>query len=136
VCAEGAGRRGGLALTQQGYAAIRSKIIGPQMYITRLEIRNYKSFLNSGPVELKLGFNVITGQNNAGKTAFLEALSLRFAADPHRSLRTMPNPGDRLELESSVDISFAVDRRELAQALEVPDRTFYIPTPPAREQGS
>ena len=41
------------------------------MKITRFQVRNFKSFLDSGEVALKPGFNVITGQNSAGKTSML-----------------------------------------------------------------
>ena len=107
----------------------------PQMYISRFEIRNYKSFFRSNPLELKPGFNVITGQNNAGKTAFLEGLSLRFTADPHRSLRTMPTAGERPDPVSSVDIRFEISRSELLQMLGVQEAEYYIAAPLSGTQG-
>ncbi len=39
------------------------------MWITKFQVTNFKSFLDSGEIALKQGFNVITGQNSAGKTA-------------------------------------------------------------------
>lgn len=63
------------------------------MYIESIAIKNYKSFLDFGPIQFGPGFNVIVGANNVGKTALLEALSLRFISRPHRSPSTVPHVG-------------------------------------------
>lgn len=104
------------------------------MYIGKFQVLNFKSFHDSGEVELKPGFNVITGQNSAGKTALLEAMTLQFAANPHRSLRTIPAPGSRHSQESIVRATFSVPRNELLDligpgplALPEPQRGFMIP---------
>lgn len=47
------------------------------MKITALRVVNYKGFFDSGFVELGAGWNVVVGQNNAGKTAFMEGFRLR-----------------------------------------------------------
>ena len=99
------------------------------MYISRFEICNFKSYFRSNPLELEPGLNIITGQNNAGKTAFLDALSLRFTCDPHRSLRTMPNVGVRPAPVSCVDISFVISSAALHQILEIPEAEYYIAAP-------
>jgi predicted ATPase len=44
--------------------------------ITELRIINYKGFADSGFVALNPAWNVIVGQNNAGKTAFIEGFRL------------------------------------------------------------
>jgi hypothetical protein len=56
-------------------------------------IENYKSFDGTGPVKLGAGFNVVVGQNNSGKTAFLEALCPRLIGNnPHRRIECgVPN---------------------------------------------
>ena len=51
------------------------------MYISKFQILNFKSYRDSTEIEFKPGFNIITGKNNAGKTALLEALTLRFGAN-------------------------------------------------------
>jgi recombinational DNA repair ATPase RecF len=63
------------------------------MHISKFQIANYKSFQESGEIVLKPGFNVLTGQNSAGKTALLEALTLQFTPTPHISDRTLPFRG-------------------------------------------
>lgn len=55
------------------------------MYLSKIRIEDYKSFRDSGEIEFKPGINIIVGQNNSGKTALLEALSLKFENKPHRS---------------------------------------------------
>src|SRR5215211_6314598 len=85
------------------------------MYIRSFEVSNYKSFLASGEVALTAGFNVIVGPNNVGKTALVEALSLDFKDQPHRSLQTAPNPQTRASGDSRVTVSFEVGRDELIQ---------------------
>jgi len=62
------------------------------MRIVSAQIENYKSFLDSGDIQFSPGFNVIVGQNNAGKTALVEALSLDFDNKHHRSSITVPTP--------------------------------------------
>ena len=59
------------------------------MRIENFRVVNYKSFADSGEMRLKPSFNVIVGRNNVGKTALAEAVSLRFQAKPHRSLKTV-----------------------------------------------
>ena len=65
-------------------------------YISKIHIESYKCFRNLGPLNLDPGINVIVGQNNAGKTALLEALSLRFDSKPHRSLNESVLPTNSL----------------------------------------
>ncbi len=60
------------------------------MYLSSFRIENYKSFRTTDVISLTPGFNVIVGQNNAGKTALVEALSLTGGNVPHRSLIALP----------------------------------------------
>jgi predicted ATPase len=98
------------------------------MYISHAQIENYKSFLKSPKLELSPGFNLITGANNAGKTALLECLGLRFLANPHRSTQTLNIPPNQ---ESSVDISFMVDAADLWHTFKMrsPSTTYWIQLP-------
>jgi predicted ATPase len=59
------------------------------MYISKFQVFNYKSFKDSTLLEFKPGINIIIGQNNAGKTAFLEALELGFSDHPHKNIRKL-----------------------------------------------
>lgn len=99
------------------------------MYISQFRIGNYKSFDETAPLELKPGFNIITGQNNAGKTALTEALSLSFPGNPHRSLKTVPAPDIAPNRVSWVDIDFTVSRDELFELLLSGSRTYLVATP-------
>lgn len=57
------------------------------MYLSKIRVKNYKSFNDSGEIEFKPGINIIVGQNNSGKTTLLEALSFKFESKPHINLR-------------------------------------------------
>lgn len=60
------------------------------MRVTHFQIVNYKSFRETEKIPLGRNVTVIVGQNNVGKTALAEALSLRFRRQSHRSLSTIP----------------------------------------------
>lgn len=57
------------------------------MYLSKIRVKNYKSFNDSGKIEFKQGINIIVGQNNSGKTALLEALELNFIDNPHKNIK-------------------------------------------------
>ena len=109
------------------------------MYIAKFQVNNYKSFLSSQLVNLTSGFNVVVGQNNAGKTALVEAVSLHFENKNHLSLKTSPSPGLLLHdsLLSTVKIAFQLAEREAEQLLINARGSFYLPlregTDPANE---
>lgn len=48
------------------------------MYISKLCIKNYKSFLDSGVIELKEDIFAFIGQNNTGKSAILDSIQVFF----------------------------------------------------------
>jgi predicted ATP-dependent endonuclease of OLD family len=54
------------------------------MRINSFRIFNYKSFSDSGQHSLGPNINLVVGQNNVGKTALMQALSLQFMSRPHR----------------------------------------------------
>lgn len=60
------------------------------MYVKSLKINNYKSFWESEEIPFEKGFNLIVGQNDAGKSALLECLLPGIENKPHRSLLTAP----------------------------------------------
>lgn len=99
------------------------------MYISRFQVRNYKSFWQPEAIDLKPGFNIVTGQNSSGKTALLEALSLSFDYNPHRSLTTLPSPDTALGGASCVDFTFSVDREELFDLLAAKAQNYFLPLP-------
>src|SRR6266568_7395002 len=99
------------------------------MYIAKFQVKNYKSFLSSQEIDLTSGFNVVVGQNNAGKTALVEALSLRFDSKYHLSMKTSPNPGVLLHdaFTSTVQIAFQLAEEEAEQLLINARSSFYMP---------
>ena len=82
------------------------------MYLSKFQLFNYKSLLDSGLLDFTLGINIIFGQNYSGKTALLEALSLNFADKPHRSIKTFPDASSRIDEESKAEISLTFHKDE------------------------
>ena len=83
------------------------------MYISRLQLLNYKSFRDSGVLEFQPGINIIVGANNSGKTALLEALTLRFKTSPHRSIETLPQPNSTPIRESVAKVTLIFTKAEI-----------------------
>jgi AAA15 family ATPase/GTPase len=108
------------------------------MYIARFQVENYKSFLSSQELHLTPGFNVIVGQNNVGKTALVEALSLHFDNKYHVSMKTSPNPGVLLHdsFTSTVQIAFRFAEGEAEQLLINARSPFYLPLRSESDFGS
>jgi predicted ATPase len=73
------------------------------LHISSIQIENYKGFIQSEEIHFTPGFNVIVGANNAGKTALIEALSLKFQNKLHRN---------RVGKNSRVTIGIKVDAQE------------------------
>src|SRR4051812_7419549 len=97
------------------------------MHVTSLTVQNYKSFASAGPLTFRTGFNVNVGQNNVGKTALLEALSLGIGSQPHRSLVTVPTPMSTPLPISSVQMTLRLDRGELSDILATQVPQFWAP---------
>lgn len=87
------------------------------MYISRFQVGNYKSFHEPAALEFTPAFNIVSGQNNAGKTALLEALGLNFVGKPHRSLTTLPARDAAPDELSWADVSFTLPSSELVELM-------------------
>jgi predicted ATPase len=107
------------------YLAVRGSEL---MYISKFQVVNYKSYRETGEIELWPGFNIVVGQNSAGKTALLEALQLQFAWSPHRSMATLPVAGSMNSTPCSVRLSFAAEPDELLALLKGIG-TFWLAAP-------
>src|ERR1700730_2696348 len=105
------------------------------MYISHFQVRNYKSFREPAALEFTQGFNIVSGQNNAGKTALLEALGLNFTVNPHRSIKTVPARGAVPDQSSVAEVSFTVSPKEVHEYLLALPRgnTYHLAKP---DQGS
>ncbi len=98
------------------------------MRILEFSLHNYKSYPSVGPLRFEPGFNVIVGPNNAGKTALLEGLTLRFSPNPHRSLGTLPRATVPVDPTSSATIGVAATGQEVRDFL-LTQSQFLIPVP-------
>jgi hypothetical protein len=97
------------------------------MRICSFKIKNYKSFLEPRELILEEGFNLIVGQNNVGKTALLEALSLGFMGKPHRSQLTAQLPTTIIDPLSTALVKLAVSGAELRELLLGIGGEFHVP---------
>lgn len=79
------------------------------MYLSKFQLFNYKSFQDSGLLEFTPGINIIVGQNNAGKTALLESLTLNFSDVPHRGIKTLKTPLSTLDNTLSKSKIYIID---------------------------
>jgi len=88
------------------------------MYISKIRVCNYKSFEDSEWLEFDSGINIIIGQNNSGKTALLEALSLDFFNAPHRSLKTVAEVNSQISTESYVEVILVFEKEEIRKFIK------------------
>jgi predicted ATPase len=103
------------------------------MYLRSARVRNFKSFIDSGLANFARGFSVVVGQNNSGKTAFLQAISLDFQNQPNRSHIARPEPVSQLTRspqQSAVQIDVALSGTQFHQSLLLyTGGTFCLPLP-------
>jgi predicted ATPase len=99
------------------------------MYISKFKVSNYKSFLETENIEVNKGINIITGQNNAGKTALLQILSLKYQSKPHRSTKTLPSRNSLPNNLSIIDIEFTLSRQEIVTFLYSQSGNIQLPMP-------
>ncbi len=97
------------------------------MLIAKFKVENYKSFPRSEEISLSHGVNVIVGGNDSGKTALIEALSLRIEDKPHESIKTVPYPGASREPASRVHVTFELGEEELKNLLLDNEPNFFVP---------
>ena len=57
------------------------------MFISELNIDNYKGFKSKNKIKFSEGMNVLIGHNNAGKTTVIEALRLLFDVNMSKNLK-------------------------------------------------
>lgn len=102
------------------------------MYLSKIRVKDYKSFRDSGEIEFKSGINIIVGQNNSGKTTLLEALGIKIQDIPHRSLKTQKNKiytNDNAD-NSTLYVSLQLLGRDFPNFDEIEDGSrFWIPLP-------
>jgi hypothetical protein len=97
-----------------------------QMKIDAIKIENYKGFYDSGFVLLNPQWNVIVGQNNAGKTAFMEGF--RLSGNPNSPHKDSRFPPDHLwPQHSKFSVRMNVQRPWLLKQWLKSGTQFYLP---------
>jgi predicted ATPase len=97
-------------------------------------VSNFKSYLDSGRLPLTSGMTVVVGRNSAGKSALLDALGLRFMGRPHRSLKSLPHPGDAEDPVSRVHLQARCPGPELKRTFLQSNSQYYFPWPKGTTQ--
>jgi hypothetical protein len=100
------------------------------MYISQFQINDYKGFYESSQLRFQPGINVIIGRNNMGKSALLEALSLRFPNIPYRSSGLERSPREESQARSWANVSLTLNRQELFRHLPQLQQPLCVPLPP------
>jgi energy-coupling factor transporter ATP-binding protein EcfA2 len=102
------------------------------MRIVAFQIENFKSFYSTPEIKIDSpGLTVIVGQNNAGKTALVQALSIdRLTQAPHKSLKTVRQSEAHPLGRSTVHITFEFAGYELRGLLPTKEKVanLYLPT--------
>jgi predicted ATP-dependent endonuclease of OLD family len=99
------------------------------MFIKKLQIFNYKSYINSNLLQFTPGINIIVGRNNSGKTSLLELLTLNFENHPHKSIKTLPNKHFILKDKSKLEITLHINKEELRSFIKRLSTNIGIPKP-------
>src|SRR5690349_16419259 len=100
------------------------------MWISEFSLTNYKSFRETGSLTLKPGFNIVVGPNNAGKTALLEGITMRYSAIPHRSTRihrTATSPDNPTSRADATIVTTGTEVRDTI--LAAGKQEFLLPVP-------
>jgi hypothetical protein len=81
------------------------------MYLDRFRVQNFRSFTDTGWLQLGAGATAIVGQNNSGKTALLQAIGHKLTPRPHLDADTRRDqPGNPI---SRVGFEFVVSGEEV-----------------------
>ena len=97
------------------------------MRFVNVRIKNYKSWLDSEVISFNKGLNIIVGQNNAGKTALLEALSLSSDNKPHITEITKPESDSSINSISEYTVTLQFDENELLSFAYNLQEDYFIP---------
>ena len=103
------------------------------MYITRVELKDVKSYTKSGPIWFAPGVNAISGPTGAGKSTILEAIGFALFDTLPYAQRQFVREGAR---RGEVVVSFvdALDEREYQVVRPVGGGSLYVYDPEIRRR--
>jgi len=85
------------------------------MRLLKFRIKNYKSIIDTGECELSRdNITILAGQNEAGKTAILEALR---DFDINRRISLEAKPDGQEEANSEIECEFSIEKEDLDEAI-------------------
>ena len=95
------------------------------MFIASVRLTSFKCFRDTPEIHFWRGINLITGRNNAGKSALLEALNLKYSNAPHVPV----SPATTIQ-PSSFEYTVELSGEELRQIIRSIGRAnIRIPAP-------
>jgi predicted ATPase len=105
------------------------------MRIESVRIKNYKSFRDTGPIQMAPAFTVLIGPNNSGKTAFLETLRAGLLQNkPHLGHdRTDEGLPQAVNPNSDVEYDITITGKEIKWRILSSDETLQFPVKDARD---
>lgn len=99
------------------------------MLIKNFKVSNYKSWRLSPEITFDSGINIVVGQNNSGKTALLEALSVKKGSNPHASEKSKPNSYSELDTGSTSTFTFELSKEEFYELVINNQGQIKVPCP-------
>jgi predicted ATPase len=84
------------------------------MQLSRIRVKGFQSFEDSGSLEFLSGINLVVGENNSGKSALLRSMRADLADDRHRNSAQYE---DFVLAPPSVELDIEVTGAELGRAL-------------------
>lgn len=79
------------------------------MYIKKLRIKNYKSFLDSGDITVDGNVFAFIGQNNTGKSAVLDAIQCMFPSGTKKIIQSDFHVGTSGDIEIYIEFNGVTD---------------------------
>lgn len=99
------------------------------MRLRKIRVKGFQAFLDSGFLEFADGFNLVIGQNNAGKSSLLRAMLNSLPDDRHRT----PEKFEQHQLAlPEVDFTIDVSGNEIRDWILRSGSTQHIPVDPAQ----
>ncbi|MGX5877309.1 AAA family ATPase, partial [Burkholderia gladioli] len=97
------------------------------MFINGVTIENFRSFATKTEFHFSPGMNLILGENNAGKSAILEAFSLdNIPHNPHLSASTKPFEDSKVNELVHISLQFTINKDDIFRYL---GKTIHLPIP-------
>lgn len=90
------------------------------MNISKIRVKNYKSFLDSGEIEIKNNIFAFIGQNNTGKSAILDAIQVFFPSSKKSVI--LENYHKSTDEDIEIEVWFSEVNNEYLESIFLQDK--------------